>query len=242
MARSRFFRFVWKVNALIILAAGALAVLAVFVATYKMAEDTFFSSKRRGAIVGVGGEQDSKEIQKLTKLLAIEGSPYLMAPLQSEPKSRQSGYGKEPASLRNYLFLNSDDLSTHWLLPRNDYLINKHHFLCKTEPRTKRSGAFQEGGSEETCRVTGILYEIVKKDTDGDKRFTSKDEFTLVVSDSSGQNVQEIEEHVQALVGWRLIDTDLALLLYAKQGVYLTAKLSLRENRILERVDVAKLR
>ena len=54
--------------------------------------------------------------------------------------------------------------------------------------------------------------------------------------------MQEIEEHVQALVGWRLIDTDLALLLYAKQGVYLAAKLSLRENRILERVDVAKLR
>jgi hypothetical protein len=239
VARSRFFRFVWKVDALIIFAAGALAALAVSVATYKMVQHSFFSSKRSGPTVDVVGQPDAKEMLRLTKLVAIEGGPYLMVPLQSEPKSRQSGYGKEPASLRNYLFLNGDDLSMHWLLSRNDHLINKRHFLCKTEPRMKRSGVTQEAGSEETCRVVGILYEIVKKDTDGDKRLTSKDEFTLVVSDSSGRNVQEIEEHVQALVGWKLLDTDLALLLYAKQGVYLAAKLSLRENKILERVDMA---
>lgn len=241
MARSRFFRFVWKVNALIIFAAGALAVLAVFVATYKMAEDAF-SAKRRGPTVDVGAEPDAKEMLRLTKFVAIEGSPYVMVPLKSEPKSRQSGYGKEPPSLRNYVFLNSDDLSTHWLLPRNDYLIRDHHFLCKTEPRTKRSRVTQEAGSEETCRVLSILYEIVKKDTDGDKRLTSKDEFTLLVSDPDGRNVQEIEDHVQALVGWRLIDTDLALLLYAKQGVYFAAKLSLREHKIVERVEMQKLK
>ena len=86
----------------------------------------------------------------------------LVQALPAEQKSDRSYYSKSSSSVRNYLFYNQTDSTSHWLLESNNWLIlNKH--------------TIHAGINKEKKYVVGFLYEIVKRDTNNNGRLDYDD-------------------------------------------------------------------
>ncbi|MEO1184942.1 MAG: hypothetical protein AAFX46_09655, partial [Cyanobacteria bacterium J06636_27] len=68
-------------------------------------------------------EKDNKAKTSLGNFRELEGTPYLMAPVNSLPISRQNSYDKKASTTRNYLFVNGNDKSAVKLVSRNDFLF-----------------------------------------------------------------------------------------------------------------------
>lgn len=81
--------------------------------------------------------------------------------------------------------------------------------------------------------VRGILYSIVKKDTDGDERLTYKDKVTVVLSSPSGESYTEILPVIDRMISHNVVSSDAILILYKKGGVAYSAKYSLHDVRLL---------
>src|SRR5205085_1688473 len=78
--------------------------------------------RSRSDAVSLRTELPSKLQWSLGAFEGIAGTDYLMAPAMSNQRFRPSYYDKEESAVRNYLFVNSQDLTSRWLLPHNKYL------------------------------------------------------------------------------------------------------------------------
>lgn len=105
---SRFFRFVWRFNGLVIMAAGLLAVGVLAFSVYKIFQDVKRDRTARN-IINVQQENNIKETWQLGYMTGIEGSPYVMIPLSSGQDYSASYYSQSTQSVRNYLFINSQN-------------------------------------------------------------------------------------------------------------------------------------
>src|SRR5947207_3254999 len=110
----------------------------------------------------------------------VSGTTYLMAPVTSQTEGE---YSKgESHNVHNHVFCNTVDESTHVLLRTDDY------WIVETKSLPER----QEAADREPAAVQWFLYFLVKLDTDGDRKLTSKDNKTLAVSDAGGVGFAEI--------------------------------------------------
>lgn len=228
MEESTFFKKVWRLNALIILVAGILAILLLLIGGYHTARN-IFGSHQATSIVNVAEDAHIDEDWTFGYMESLEGTDFTIVALESDQSYSQSYYSKSSASYRNFLFINSSTNKQNWLFPNNKWLITHKTLLSENT------------SCDSTHEVSGLLYIIVKKDTDGDKRLTNKDKVTVILSSPSGDSYTEILPSIDRMIGHNVVSSDAFLILYKKDGVAYSAKYSLHDFSLINESDVPLL-
>lgn len=229
MEEIKFFKYIWRVNGIILLIAGILAIGVLTFAGYKIYSETIRDRNTRN-IVNIQEESEIKEVWRLGYMSQIPGTPCVMVALNSDQHYSQSYYSKSASSARNYLFINSKNNEQFWLFGNNNYLITDTDILS------------EHGHGKEERNTRAILYQVVKEDTDEDNRLTSKDFKTISISRSNGSGYKELIQGVDVFVGHRTVDENTLLVVYQKQGVGYSAKISLSELILSNEQELPKVR
>ncbi|MEB3215006.1 MAG: hypothetical protein VKN72_01940 [Nostocales cyanobacterium 94392] len=170
----------------------------------------------------------SKEIEKdnnikisLGSFRELEGTPYLMAPVNSQENHRQSYYDTNTSRAYNYLFFNANDKSAQRLVNSNNFL-----FLNAQEVVLER---------RDDKIVTGMWYEVVKADSNNDRRLDEKDKKTISISDVSGSDYTEVIDEIDRLLGYHQKNSTTLLVFYEFDGREYVAEISIVRRVLVEK-------
>jgi hypothetical protein len=222
MKAQKFFRYLWRIDAvLILLATGA---IALGVGSLVFEEFGGRAANRRNAGAGVPVAAEPRIDLFLGHAEAIHGTAVLRADLtvSREGKGFSSGGYSET---RNILFIDPAQKSAYWLLPDNDHVIGE-----RSDVKDERDSI------QERIVATAVL---VKPRTDQPESTTAR----LLVFDGSGKSVVEVANDVRDLHVATLNGGDLTLLY--ERGRHLVSAafdpLSLAKKREQE-IDVPQLK
>ncbi|MGL1932593.1 MAG: hypothetical protein OCC45_12680 [Desulfotalea sp.] len=228
MEKSPFFKKLWCFNALIISVAGILAIVLLIFGGYHVIKDIYWNNQI-GNVVNVAEDSNIEEIWSFGYMQKLDGTDFIMIPLESDQSYAQSYYSKSSNSHRNLLFINVLTNERKWLFPNNNWLIADNNVLAEIEPAGKSK------------KVIGLLFNIVKADTNGDKRLTNKDKTTIALSSPSGTKYKEILPEIDLLIGHTIVESDIILILYKKDGVAYSSRYSLQDFRLLNEDKLPKI-
>jgi len=180
MEDNRFYRFTWRYNGVVIMI--ALAGIIAFIACNSVKE--IWNTRPTQVITNVAEDPSGQEKWRLGYPQQIEGAAYLYIPLISERediklreinRKAAHSYGSEGYSnpTRNILFVNTARNEMKWLFPGNNLLITQVQLLPQSSYRNNR-------------RVEAIMYQVMQKDTDGDKKLTIDDDRVIAFSMPDG--------------------------------------------------------
>ncbi len=224
MENSKFFRVVWKFNGIVIALSGVLAVALLCIGLYEVVKD--ITRKRpTGDVVNIEQNQEVDINWYLGNINRITGHNIGVIPLTSDQKYSQDYYSKTANSERNYLFLNFDDDSQYWLFDHNNYLVMSFYKL--------RTDMY-----DDKEHVQALAYELVKKDTNSDKRLTASDLITLAITNPDGSGYTEVLTGLERIIDKELINSSSLLVIFEKGGINYSAKINLST---LQAEDVKEL-
>lgn len=173
-------------------------------------------------------QEDNKVKTSLGNFSELEGTPYLMAPINSQLDYRQDSSVKKASTIRNYLFVNVNDKSIQQLVPRNDFLfVNAQKVVLE-----RRDDQI----------VRGIWYEVVKTDSNNDKIIDNKDKKTIAVSDVSGSDYTEVIDEVDRFLGSHQKNSTTVLVFYELDGREYIGEIDIRERVLVEKVVMPAIR
>ncbi|NEQ87560.1 MAG: hypothetical protein F6K26_48425 [Moorea sp. SIO2I5] len=231
MEDNKFFRFVWRFNAIVIMASGLLAIAVLAFAAIEIVRST--TRERQGInILNVDDDSSSSQEWELGNLREVDGTTYLMVPLYSDQSYTQSYYSKSTRSTRNYLFLDSETGNSKWLFANNDYLIASDRFISGTNDK--------ENNRLESKPVIAVLYQLIKQDTNGDGRLTNNDMLTIALTHPNGNDYQEVLTGVDRFLGYKVINANSLLILYQRDGIAYSAKVSLDNFALSNEKEITK--
>ena len=178
MKAQRFFRYVWRIDAILILLIACLGVLGV--GALAVEEFGTRMETRHNAQVGVQVASQPQADLTLGHAESVPGSPVLRADLSThgEPGKFSSGGYNET---RNILFIDPDQKNARWLLPDNEHVV---------EQRSDIKG--DQGQSNERLMATAAL---IGSGSDQPGRSAAR----LVLFDASGKNIIEVASGVTDL-------------------------------------------
>lgn len=237
MEDNQFFIFVWRFNAILILVAGLLAIPAAFASLASVAMHRIVKITRRNRrtinVVNVNHNDRSKSQKKFQKLqigdfIEVDGTTYIMLQLYYT----QSYSAKSTSSTINYLFLDSETGTSKWLFANNDYLIKSFRFISETN-NTNNTG-------ESISQVRAVLYQLMKQDTNGDGRLTNENGMTIAFTHYNGNDYQEVITGVDRFLGYKVINANSLLIVYKRDGIVYSAKVSLDNFALSNENEIAK--
>jgi hypothetical protein len=176
-----FFRYIWRVNALLILLAAGAVTLGV--GGLLVQEFGFKAARNREAEAGIAvAGSDTKSDLVLSRASIVAGTQVMRAELQRYPGevkfSSGSGYNSET---RNILFIEPDQKTAHWLLPDNDHVVLDSSDITE-----------QKDSNKNRVVVTAVL---VKPVTTSPESATGK----LLLFDPPGTKIVEVADHVRTI-------------------------------------------
>jgi hypothetical protein len=214
MSTTRLFRNIWRVNAVIIFGAGMLALLVGGIAAYYMLKEV----TRGRAVDAVVNTETGQHIDQTTTLgtpQEIAGHPWLLVPLESDQHYEEVYFSKDTSAIRNYAFV-SRSLETRWLYPHSRFLIVDATRLPRED---------YDGESNPTSLVS---FEVVRQDTNGDRRLTPEDASSLVFTRPDGSGVTTVLDDVNVLVSEQVMGEEI-LVIYKDRDGYAAATFSLKD-------------
>jgi hypothetical protein len=225
MEKSRFPNFVCGFSKLVFLTAGVLMICVLAFGGYTVIKQAF-----RGRIfqdtVFLADANQIDEKSHLGQLEKIEGTPYLMIVLYSEQRLLGGYRSISSHSTRNILFIDPRDNSKKWLFNANYYLLMSHEWLSERDY------------ARDSRPIRAILYTVVKKDTNGDKKLTSDDRVAVALSMPGGNAYKEILEDIDAFSGYQVLSEDTMLITYQKKDVTYSAKVGLKDFSISGQMEL----
>ncbi|WP_284260498.1 hypothetical protein [Bradyrhizobium iriomotense] len=212
MGRSdRFFRRVWRFNALAIATVAVLLVLSGLIVVGTIAYD-HMRPRRVTNVVNVG-EQDAVSNEfSLGTPGAIAGTPFVEVSLY-----RKQSYGGKWSdnNVVNLLFVNSFTNESRWLFEGAGQLILGSHWM------------FNRADEARTAVAVGAFYVVVDGDTNGDKRLSGNDLVSLAAVAADGTNYRKLIEGIEEIYFVKQVADDKALVLYLKDKQAMSALFSL---------------
>jgi hypothetical protein len=233
---SRFFRYVWRFNALAIATASiGFILLGSYAAVLILKDET--RTRRVTNVVNVDEEEKIAEEFSLGRPDVIAGTSYVRVPLR-----RQQTYGsgsyysgslspKHTDQIVNFLFLNASTSESRWLFERAGQLILESQMLFSK----------LKSAPEELRQSVGILYVVVDKDSNGDGRLTERDAQCVATSDVDGGNYRKLIEGIEQLYSVQQIADDKVLVLYQKSAQTISELYSLPSMRPLSKTNIPKV-
>ena len=227
-SESRFFKYVWRFNALAIAGAATTCILLGLSAGLSI-----FNAEprphRATHIVNVDQEDKASEEFSLCNPNAIAGISYVQVPLY---RGRRYGVGSiysgGSQQVVNLLFLNISTNESRWLFNGVGQLVlDSHTLFNKLKDANDPSRA--------------VVHVVVEKDTDGDKRLTEKDAISLATSATDGTNYRKLVEGVDQLYSVKQIADDKVLVLYQKNRETVSALYGVPSMALLMQASVPKV-
>ena len=211
---NRFFRFVWRADAIIIFVAGALSVLTVIISLAVLVISSLGSRQAVEDRVVLDPVASPTQIQELGYLDEIEGTPHAMLPLYIG-EEREYGFssGSKSRDVANYLFINGINGNKRWLFDHNRYLVDNSNMV--------------DDGDYPKRTVKAIVFTVIKADSDGDSHLGRKDKATLVVTAPDGSDHTEVLNDVDSVLGIHAMSKGRVIILYRKQAQAFSAELRL---------------
>lgn len=219
---SRLFRLIWQINALIILVAGVAACGLLGFSGYTIYRENYKNPRHNiRDVVNVDSNADIIAEWQLGSFEPVNGSHYLVAPAYSKQKYDVASdlSSKETSAVRNYLFVNAVDKSSRWLVPSNSQL-----FLIAMD--------VDRIVEEQNSTAKWTMYQVVKADTNGDKRFTGSDKRTIAFSDAVGTNYAEVLSDTNGILSSQMLDDDTMLIFHASNGKNFLTEINIPERRV----------
>ena len=233
MRRSdRFFRGVWRFNALAI---AGVTVLFVLLGLYLAATIIHEGIRPRQVtnVVKVGDQDAVANEFSLGTPGVISGTSYVLVPL-----FRGQSYGSGSISLKrsdrdivNYLFVNTSTNEARWLFEGAGQLILDSHSMfnkMKTSPDDART-------------TVGSFHVVVDRNTNGDKRLSEQDAVSLAASAADGTGYRKLIEGIEQVYSVQQVADDKALVLYLKDKQTVSALFSLPSMVPLMQSSIPKL-
>ncbi|MCG8635293.1 MAG: hypothetical protein MI863_15790 [Desulfobacterales bacterium] len=230
MEENRFFRLIWRINAVVIFIAGLLTVAGLvygIVFLFQSGSGPHYTEDIVNTETGPGMVEE----WHLERFEPVTGTQVVVASLVSDQAYDQDYFDKETYSVRNLLFINTRTNTQTWLMDTSDYLLADYHHLTETDWKQKE-------------KAVGFLYVIVKKDTNTDRRLSNEDLKTISVSRPDGSRHTELVKGVDELLDYTLVDNTTVLISYRKGGDIYTGYISFdtlefhRESKIrLKKTD-----
>ena len=228
MEENRAFKFIWRFNAIALMVASILSICFLIFAGFHIVKDTIKERNTRN-IVNVDQDDSIDEKWELGRLFEIEGTPFVQIPLVSDQKYAQSYFSKSSDSVRNYLYIDTENNYKNWLFKTNDYLVADIDYLSEKE------------NSAEGRIVRAILYTVIEKDTNEDKRLTDKDKKIIAISMPNGQNYIKLLFGVDTIIGHKVLDREKIYIIYQKQNIGYSAYISLKNFTIDNETELPKI-
>jgi hypothetical protein len=218
MKEKNIFQTIWKIDAVLILIGGLIALVVFGYSAYMIYQDVF-RSRDVSSMVNIEANTQMNSEWALGDFDRLEGTDYLMAPVYSTQTYQAAYYEKGTSAVRNYLFVNAIDKSSLWLVPHNNYLILSRHKEFYTPPR----------GSS---LVAWLRYEVVKSDTNQDGRLTRDDKRTIGISDPNGDRYSELITNIDQILGYEMLNENSFLIFYRTDTKNYIAEINISERSI----------
>ncbi|MES9991367.1 MAG: hypothetical protein ABW098_05400 [Candidatus Thiodiazotropha sp.] len=237
MESNAFFRWIWRLNGLLILLILVFSGVTILIDIY--------SSTTRGhnpeeVILSVADDPKGEENWVLGYPRGIYGYEYVMLPLVSEKAEVKTqsfalaSSGIYDSSItnpsKNLLFVNSQENSSSWLFKDIKQIIL----------RTEQCPHFSDRNAKVDTEV--IFYEIVKNDSNNDGVLNSDDKQTLGVSTPIGTDYKVVLESFDKMVTKSYIEkTKQVLLVYQESGIGYSALFDIDTLKIVNRKELPKI-
>jgi hypothetical protein len=230
-SESRFFKYVWRFNALAIAGAATTCIVLGLSAGWSI-----FNAEprphRATNIVNVDQEDKASEEFSLGNPSAIAGISYVQVPLH---RGRRYGVGSiysgGSQQVVNLLFLNISTNESRWLFNGVGQLVLDSHTLFNKV----------KDANDPSRAAVAVVHVVVEKDSDGDKRLTEKDAICLATSATDGTNYRKLIEGVDQLYAVKQIADDKVLVLYQKNRETVSALYSVPSMALLMQASVPKV-
>lgn len=197
----KFFRYVWRFNAVLILLAAGAVTLGVGGLIYQ--EFGFKVSRNREAAGGIDVTGPNARVDLvLSRATTVQGTQVMRADLQRFPgvaKFSGGGYSET----RNILFIEPGQKTAHWLLPENDHIVEDLSDITDTKEANDR-------------RVV-VSSALVKLATDSTGSATGK----LLLFDPSGKKIVEVADNVRTIQIASIKEGELVILFERDKRLFL---------------------
>lgn len=214
MQTRKLFTNIWRINAILILLAGLLAVGLLCVAGVSLVAS--LTRPRHVDNVAATALGEAKESSaELGSFETIVGSTVLRAPLTVR-HSGALGSSYESGATRNYLYFDPATRSTHWLCPAMDGLI----LSSTTLPTT-------DYGAPKADAVVAV-HVIIGKDSNNDERLTDEDSKQIAVSAPDGTGYRVVVAQADRLNKATLLSPTRLLILYSMGSKLAAAEINPR--------------
>ena len=224
MKKTRFFRYLWRINGVLIFFA---ALLMVGVLGYIAITFLDFGGHEAEQVVHVEpGAATKVEAPTLQSFYSVSGSTIMRAALTFGSRYSSSSFSKGGSySTRNYLFFDSETLKAHWLFPDSRQLILECDEL--------REIVQEDESKRPTSRAIAFFYHTIDSDTNGDKQLTRDDKINIAYSRPDGSSYTTVIKGIDRIIGSDTIDRGKRhVLAYEADKKWLTAVISLTTFKI----------
>ncbi|MAE01327.1 MULTISPECIES: hypothetical protein [Pseudoalteromonas] len=198
MKSEKFFKWVWNINGLVLLIG---LIITILVVGYNLASFLFKSNTQMDhQALNLAEDEKQQEKWKLGYPRKVADSDYYYIPLESEKRSvdikpesavyesfGSGSYKYNPTRSKNILFINDKTNQAKWLFNTTDQLIIEFGALSNYKEFDTR--AYME---QQVDTPRGVSYEVIKNDSNNDKRLDGKDKRTFALSKIDGSNYTEV--------------------------------------------------
>ena len=204
----RFFLWVWRVNALILLVLAVAALIGSGALAYNVG---IFAGRERAAeqVTRIGGTDLVGEELKLGSFHVIPGTDFLYAELAAPSRYIGSGSSDGLGTARNLLFFDTKTKTAHWLFNDNSSELLSWRMVYD-EPRRSMTEE-----KESQLRVVGMILHL---------RAAAADEpnanrpAKLVLVSPDGTHLVTLVESIDSQLGQYHVDAETLLIFYARDG------------------------
>ncbi len=241
MERNKFFKWVWRLDGLLIfVVAISLAFLMLTEAYRKLT----WEAPKQEVIVSVAEDPEGKEKWVLgTPVDSVRNMVIL--PLVSENKEAKEStmgmvsksgwrnYNQWRSTAKNILFIDSVTNKSFWLFDDVDRII--------IDIEAFRDRAFDPPMSAHP-KTVALFFQIVTKDSNDDHILNFEDKRSLAVANPDGSNYQIIIEKFDKIISKSLVDKDKIFIVFQNAGIGYSLQFQLNTFKVLSKNELPKIK
>lgn len=171
--------------------------------------------------------QPPSEKLTLGSFESLIGTPYMIAPISTEPEYRFSS--STGSFVYNFYFVDTNTLTGRRLVPKNNW-----RFL-----QSEKLGAFSKNGS--FTKTQGLWFVVVKKDSDGDRQLSDRDQQTIALCDQAGRNYTEVISGIDRVLGSYRKGNSTLQVLYRANGKNLITEIDVPTRKPIKTSELSAI-
>ncbi len=201
-------RVIWRINGLLIMGVGAVVGVLALYGVYSIFKEKT-RNHYRTEIVNVNEQTKKEERLNLGAFTYVQGKSYFMSPLNSSQTYDFDYSSKTASAIRNYLFYNTQDGASSWLLDNHNSLIIDSYILAEEFDADKADEYRRDIRS-----AAGFIFVLAKADTNNDKILNEDDNKSIVFTSFDGKGMKIILDGASRVLGIRQHSSESVIIFY----------------------------